>query len=220
MTRMMIVSVLTVLIGASSAAAQTPPATRPPATQTPPRPAPQAPAPAPTAPTTRTPVTTTPTPPAAPVPFPADAKIGFVNMQLIVAQSQLGKSGQDRMKELNDKKSTELTGLNKQIQTLQQEVQTGANVLSAAVLGQKNTELDKLTREVQFRQEQAQVDIQNLNDQLLDEFSQKVLPIVEQIRAEKNLWVVFALGDGTGVAAVHAGLDLSSEVVKRLDATK
>ncbi|MEO7190659.1 MAG: OmpH family outer membrane protein [Vicinamibacterales bacterium] len=217
---MMIVSVLTVLIGASSAAAQTPPATRPPATQTPPRPAPQAPAPAPTAPTTRTPATTTPTPPAAPVPFPADAKIGFVNMQLIVAQSQLGKSGQDRMKELNDKKSTELTGLNKQIQTLQQEVQTGANVLSAAVLGQKNTELDKLTREVQFRQEQAQVDIQNLNDQLLDEFSQKVLPIVEQIRAEKNLWVVFALGDGTGVAAVHAGLDLSSEVVKRLDATK
>jgi hypothetical protein len=69
-------------------------------------------------------------------------------------------------------------------------------------------------------QEQAQVDIQNLNDQLLDEFTQKVLPIVEQIRQERSLWVVFALGDGTGVAAVHAGLDLSPEVIKRLDAGK
>jgi outer membrane protein len=207
-------SFVTVLLAAGPAAAQAPqtrPATPPPAPQTTPaRPA------TPPAQTTTAPK---PAAPAAPVPFPADAHIAFVNMQEIVSQSRLGKSGQDKMKDLNDKKSTEITAKNKQIQGLQQEVQSGASVLSAAVLAQKNTEIDRLTREVQFMQEQAQVDIQNLNDQLLEEFSQKVLPIVEQLRVERNLWVIFALGDGSGVAAVHPGLNLSAEVVKRLDAT-
>lgn len=159
-------------------------------------------------------------PAPAPVPFPADGKIGFVNMQAIVSQSRLGQVGQEQMKSLSDKRSVEITAKNKQVQTLQQEVQSGQSVLAAAVLAQKNAEIDKLSREIQFMQEQAQVDIQALNDQLLGEFSTKVLPIIEQIRAERGLWVVFTLGDGSGVAAVHAGLDLSAEVIRRLDAVK
>ncbi len=162
-----------------------------------------------------------PVPPPAPVaaPFPADAKIAFINMQLIVGQSKLGKAGQDKMKELNDRKSGELATQNKQVQTLQQEIAAGQAVLSATVLAQKNAELDRLTRETQFKQEQAQADVQALNDQLLEEFQAKVLPIIEQVRAEKNLWVIFSTGDA-GVAAMHAGLDLSQEVIKRLDASK
>jgi outer membrane protein len=210
MTRVMMTTVLSALIAVGTAAAQTP-QTRP---TTPVRPAAPPAAPAPAAPA---PVAAAP---AVPVPFPADAKIGFVNMQTIVSQSKLGKSGQDRMKELNDRKSAELATQNKQVQSLQAEIQAGQAVLSANVLAQKNAELDRLTRETQFKQEQAQADVQALNDQLLDEFSAKVLPIVEQLRAEKGLWVVFALGDGTGVAAVHQGLDLSAEVIKRLDAVK
>jgi outer membrane protein len=207
MTRVMTATVFSALFVVGTAAAampQTQPAGAAARPATPPAaPAPQTAAPAP-----------------APVAFPADAKIGFVNMQSIVSQSRLGRTGQEQMKALNDKKGIELAAKNKQVQTLQQEVQAGASVLAPAILAQKNAEIDKLTREAQFMQEQAQVDIQALNDQLLDEFSTKVLPIVEQIRAEKGLWVVFALGDGTGVAAVHAGLDLSAEVVKRLDAAK
>jgi outer membrane protein len=186
------------------AAAQTPPATpaRPPA----------APAPA-----------TTPAPPAAapaPVPFPADAKIAFLDMQSVVNNSKLGKAGQEQLKALSDKKGAEISGQNTKLKTLQTEVQTGASVLSAAVLAQKNGEIDRLTREIQFAQEQAQADVQALSDQLLQEFGNKVLPIVEQIRNERGLWVVFTLGDGTGVAAVHPGLDVSAEVVRRLDASK
>lgn len=192
--------------GTSAAAApQTPatPAARPPAAPAPAAPAPQAAAPA-----------------AAPVPFPADAKIAFLDMQSVVNNSKLGKAGQEQLKQLNDKKSSEISAKNTQLKTLQTEVSTGASVLSAGVLAQKNSEIDKLSREIQFMQEQAQADIQALSDQLLQEFGNKVLPIVEQIRNEKGLWVVFTLGDGTGVAAVHAGLDLSAEVVRRLDASK
>lgn len=209
MTRVMIATVLSLGLAVSAVSAQTPQTPRPAA------PAPQAPA-AP-APAAQTPAVPPPAPVAAP--FPADAKIAFINMQLIVGQSRLGKSGQDKMKELNDRKSGELAAQNKQVQTLQQEIAAGQAVLSATVLAQKNAELDRLTRETQFKQEQAQADVQALNDQLLEEFQAKVLPIIEQVRAEKNLWVIFSTGDA-GVAAMHAGLDLSQEVIKRLDASK
>lgn len=141
-------------------------------------------------------------------------------MQGVVNNSKLGKAGQEQVKQLSDKKGAEIQTKNKQLQTLQQEVQTGAAVLSAAVISQKNSEIDKLTRELQFMNEQAQADVQALTDQLLQEFGGKVLPIVEQIRSERGLWVVFSLGDGTGVAAVHPGLDVTPEVVRRLDAAK
>lgn len=201
-------SALCVAGTAAAAAPQTPPAA--------PRPA----APAPASPAPASPPPQAAAPAAAPVPFPADAKIGFIEMQTVVNNSKLGKAGQEQMKQLNDKKGLELQGKNKQLQTLQTEVQSGTGVLSAAVLAQKNSEIDKLTRELQFLQEQAQADIQALQQQLLEEFGNKVLPLVEQLRVERGLWVIFTLGDGTGVAAVHPGLDLSAEVVKRLDASK
>lgn len=213
MMRVLTATVLSALVSVGTAAAAAPQTT----------PAAGAAAPRPAVPAAQAPRPAAPPAPAlvpAPVAFPADAKIGFIDMQAVVSQSNLGKAGQEKMKVLTDKKTAELQAKTKQVQTLQQEVQAGAAVLSATVLTQKNREIERLSSEVQFLQEQAQVDVDALQKELLDEFTAKVLPIVEQVRGERNLWVVFALGDGTGVAAVHAGLDLSAEVVKRLDAAK
>lgn len=199
MTRVTTATVLSVFFVVGTAAAQTPPAPKP----TPPPAA----APAPAAPA-----------PAA-VAFPADAKIGLVNVQGVLSGSTLGRAGQDKLKALTDKKGTELGAKNKEIQTLQQEIESGQSVLAATVLAQKNADLDRRRRELQFLQEQAQVDYDALQSQLLEEFSQRVLPIVEQIRAERNLWAIFSGGEGSLVAA-HPGLDLTAEVVRRLDAAK
>jgi Skp family chaperone for outer membrane proteins len=103
------------------------------------------------------------------------------------------------------------------VQTAQAEIDAGAAVLSAGALAQRKAELDRLTRETQFKQEQAQADVQALNDTLMEEFQQKVQPIIEQVRSEKNLWVIFSTVDA-GVAAMNPALDLSQEVIKRLDA--
>ena len=65
----------------------------------------------------------------------------------------------------------------------------------------------------------AQVQIEPAQPgQLLQGFQEQVLPIVEEMRNEKGLWIVFALGENSNIAAAHAGLDLSAELVKRLDA--
>jgi outer membrane protein len=217
MRRTTIISAVITLLAAAPAFAQTtPPPTRPPAQQqTAPPPATQQ--------TTPPPAGQQTTPPAAkpatpqPVPFPPDSKIGFIDIQTIVSQSKLGKSGTARMKVLTDKQAADMSTKSKAIQALQQQVQQQAAVLSPQALQQKQADLDKMQREAQFAQQDWQAQIDNLNKQLLDDFQQKALPVVEDIRKEMGLWAIFNIPD-SGVAAVHPGLDLSAEVVKRLDA--
>lgn len=227
MKRMMLGTILGALLAATTVAAKSEPVqtsnTRRPvlATTTVSMQAGAPAAPRPAAPTPAAPAAQAAAPkPPAPVPFPADAKIGFVNMQYVVAESKLGKSGQERIQALAAKQNLDRVSKNTEIQRLQQEIQAGASVLSAAVLTQKNQEVDRLTREAQFQEQQRQVDLNALNQQLLEDFEQKVLPIVEQVRQEKSLWIILSAGDGSGIAAVHPGLDLSVEIVKRLDVAK
>ncbi|HXT70845.1 MAG TPA: OmpH family outer membrane protein [Vicinamibacterales bacterium] len=190
---------------AGSAMAQTapPPTTPPPATN----------------PAGQKPATPAPTPTPTPVPFPAEAKVAFIDLQAVVQQSKLGKKGRDAMQVLNDKLSADLAAKNKEIQALQDRMKTQQGVVSEAVFNNMAKELDKLQREAQFKQQDAQVQIDQLNQELLATFQQQVLPIVEKLREERGLWIIFALGDNSNIAAAHAGLDLSAEIVKRLDAT-
>ena len=125
------------------------------------------------------------------------------------------------MKALNDKLSAELAAKNKEIQALQDKMKTQQNVVSEAVLQQHGARTSSgCTREAQFMQQDAQVQIDQLNAGAAGRTSrQKVLPLVEELRKEKGLWIIFALGENSNIAAAHAGLDLSAEIVKRLDAT-
>ena len=203
MMRMMIGLVLGALMFSGTAGAQAP-------TQKPTVPA----APAPQAPATAKP--TPPPAPPAPVPFPADAKVGFVDMQYVISESKLGKMGMEKIQALSAKQNSERTQRTTEIQKLQQELQAGSSVLTPAVINEKTVELEKKTREAQFVAQSQQADLESLNKQLLSDFETKVLPIVEQVRAERGLWLIFTAD--TPIAAGHPGLNLSLDVIKRLDA--
>jgi Skp family chaperone for outer membrane proteins len=177
-----------------------------------------------------TPAPATQTPPAQPapaqqLPFPAGAKIGFVNMQIVVQESKLGKAGREKMTALQTQNQTKLAPLSKQIQDKQQEINTKQGVVSDAALQSLRRDLERIQLEAQTAQQKAQADEQNLNEDLLRDFSEKAAPILEAIRTEKELWVIFGVQDDGGqgggqliVASANGGLDLSLEVVKRMDA--
>ena len=205
MTRIRLAFTVTVLAFAASAFAQTPPV------QTPPKP--------PTSTTPQNPPPLVPPKPAVQLPFPPDAKIAFVSMQTVVSESQLGKAGQKTMQDLQNKKAAEMADKAKKIDALKNEIQSQQSVLSPTALQAKTTELDKLQREAQFAQQDAQAEVDNLNQQLLNNFQEKVLPILDAIRNEKNLWVIFSVQE-SGAAVWNPAIDMSMEVVKRLDAIK
>ena len=208
MRRMLTVLAIGVVLASGALAAQTP-AARPQAPTTPP-------AAPPAAPPATTPAATQP--PAAPQPFPAEAKIGFIDPQAVLEGCVAGKAGIAQMNKLVETKQAELQAKNKEIQALSQEIQANASVWNAVVASSKQSELTKKQNELQFMQTQAQSERDAMEQRMLQEFQDRVIPIIEKLRAEKALWAI--LTPGAQAAAVDPRLDLSAEVVKRLDAAK
>lgn len=191
------VMALAAVLIAGAAFAQTPPPTQAPP---PAAPAPQAAAPA--------------TPPPA---FPADAKIGFVDLQTVVGQSALGRAGSSQLEALSKKLESELSAIQTKLKEAQTKQQTQSQLLSEVVAAQLAKDIDRLTRELNFKQQEAQSELETMQADLLQDFQRKVLPILETLAKEKNLHAVFNVAD-TGAVYVFPGLNLSPELVKRVDA--
>jgi Skp family chaperone for outer membrane proteins len=117
-----------------------------------------------------------PTPTAPKEPFPPDAKVAFVDLQVVVQQSKLGQAGHDQMTQLNDKLSSTLATKNKEIQALQDKIKAQQNLVQDAILQGWGRDLDKMTRDAQYLQQDGQVQINQLNEQLLQNFQLKVMP--------------------------------------------
>ena len=177
----------------------------------------QAPA-SPAAPAGKPPAAQTPAPqaPKPPVPFPQDSKIAFVDMNAIAADSAAGKDASRQLKTLNDKKVAEINEKNKQLQAAQQKLNTGGSVLNDAAREQLQKDIERMQRDIQFSQQNAQAEINELQQDLQNDFGKKVVPIIQAIAEQKGLYAVFTSESGT--AYVHPGLDITPEVVKRLDA--
>lgn len=164
--------------------------------------------------------TPTPTPTPTPVPFPADAKVAYIEIGRILQDSNLGKAGMQEIKTLDEKLSGPLADKNKQIKALQDKITAQQNVANDAALNQMGRELAKLQQEAQFMLQDREAQLGEKNQELLQNFRDKVLPVVEKVREERGLWIIFALGEASNIAAAHAGLDLTGDIIKRLDSGK
>jgi outer membrane protein len=176
-------------------------------------------APKPAMPAPAQPPAATPPPAQPPAPFPAGAKVAFINPQRIFQESADGKSALTRVQALTQKKQTENTGRQKALQDNQQKLQSSGSVMSDAARDQLTKEIEKQQLELQRFQQDAQAEITELQNEVQNEFARKVQPLIDQMAKEKGLHMVFNAGDA-GFAWVDAGLDLSSEIIKKLDAAK
>jgi outer membrane protein len=195
-----------VLALCGAAAAQTPPTQTPPKPQTPP--ATQPPAAAQPAPKPATP----------PAPFPQDSKIAFVDIQAIASNSAAGKDATTKLQALIGKKQAETAEKTKQLQAAQSKLQQGGAVLNDTARASLEKEVDRLQREIQFANTNAQAEVNDLQNDLQGDFQKKLAPIIEEVAKEKGLYAVFTAE--AGVAYVHPGLNITDEVIKRLDTKK
>ena len=199
------VAVLTgcVLAAGAASAQQTPPPvqqTPPPAQQTPPA------APAAAAPQ------------AAPAPapkFPEGAKYAFINIQRIASESAEGKASSSRIEGLRSKKAAELAEKNKTVEGLQAKQRSA--VMSEAAAAQVQKDIDKTQVEIQRMTQDAQAELQELQNELQLDFQRKVGPVIEAVAREKGLHLLFSQSD-SGLVWADTGLDMTAEVIRRLDA--
>lgn len=190
--------------------------------QTAPKPAaPAAPKPAaPAAPAAPKPAAAAPAPAAAPVvPFPDGAKVAFIDIQRIIAESKEGQSASNKVKALNDRKVAELNDKNKALQADQQKLQSGAGVLSDSAREDLQRKIERQNTDIERATQDAQKELQDLQQQLQLDFQRKLNPILAEVAQERGLHLVFSAADA-GLAWAHAGLDITADVIKKFDTKK
>jgi outer membrane protein len=200
---MFVIAALSVVLAAGPVWAQAappagaqPPATTPPAGQ----------AQAPAAPAAK-----------APEPFPEGAKIAYVDLQYIASMSADGKAATAKIQEFAKKKQAELEGKQKALDAARNKLLQGGTVLSDSARGQMEKDIDKMGRELQFAQQEAQSEQTQLTQDLQNEFQMRLNPVIDVIAREKGLHMVISAAD-SGAVWAHPGLNISPEVMKRLDA--
>ena len=183
--------------------------------------APAKPAATPVKPTAPPAPQTTPAPAPAvmtpPAPFPAGAKIAFFNPQAVFQASADGRASVARVNALIQKKQTENADKAKLLQGNQQKLQTSGSVMNETARVQLEKEIEKQTKDAERFQQDAQAEINELQTEVQNEFVKKLSPIVEQLATEKSLHLVFNASE-SGIAWATPGLDLTGEVIKKLDA--
>jgi outer membrane protein len=207
MKALIVVVALSMMLAAAPVFAQAPAGAQAPAK---PAPAPAAPAPTPQQ---------APAQPPAPKPFPQGAKVAYVVLQRIANESADGRVATTRIQALQQKKAAELNEKNKQLQTMQQKLEKEGSVMSASVAGELQKSIEKLNVEVQRFTQDAQAEVQELQQQLQAEFQQRLEPVLAQVATDMGLQFVFN-GPDAGLVWADSALDISAEVIKKLDSAK
>jgi outer membrane protein len=175
--------------------------------------------PKPAPPVTQPPATPPAQPAQPPAPFPVGAKTAFINPQRIFQESVEGKAAVTRINTLIQKKQTEGQDRQKALQANQQKLQTSGAVMNEQARSQLEKEIEKQQVDGQRFQQDAQAEIQELQNEVQQEFIKKVSPLIEAVAKEKGLQMVFDLSNA-GLAWWDPGLDLTSDVIKKLDGAK
>lgn len=206
------VALAAMTLGGAPVLAQQPPAQPPPAQPRPAAPAQPA-APAPAQPAAPAPA------PRPPEPFPVGAKVAYIQPQLIFQQSADGKAALTRVNALVQKKQKEGEDKAKALQGNQQKLQSGGSVMNEAARTQLEREIDRQQKEIERFQQDAQAEINELQQEVQNDFLKKVNPLLIEVAKEKGIELLLN-ADAQFIAWANTGLDLSADVIKKLDAQK
>jgi outer membrane protein len=155
--------------------------------------------------------------PAPPKPFPQGAKFAFINIQRVAAESTEGKASTAKVQALNQQKVGQLNELNKKLQADQSKLQQQTSVISDAARGQLERDIDRQQKEIQRFTQDAQEDVQQLQQDLQNAFQARLLPVIQQVVAERGLEMLFSQND-SGIVWADPALDITADVIKRFDA--
>lgn len=160
-----------------------------------------------------------PTPPAPPaaVPFPDGAKVAYIVPERIVVESELGKSLTARVNSLRSERLAELTAKNKELEAARQKL-AGGIVLSEAARATTEKAAERLQIELQRAQQDAEAAVQELQQQINGELERAVTPVLQQVALDKGILLLFR-SDSGAIAWAAPAIDLTGEVVKRLNAS-
>jgi Skp family chaperone for outer membrane proteins len=147
-------------------------------------------------------------------------RIGALRMSYVAQNSKTAKAAIAQVQEFGRKKSIEVESKAAELEKQQTALQQQSASMSPRAVADLQRSFDKSRLEFERLQQDAQAEVEAMRTKFDAEFRIKLAPIVDAISKEKGLHFVFGIEQATMVAWWSPAVDISDEVVRRLDASK
>ncbi|HKF52008.1 MAG TPA: OmpH family outer membrane protein [Candidatus Acidoferrales bacterium] len=148
----------------------------------------------------------------------APSKVAVINLQEAVAGTAEGKQASQQIQAQFAPRQNELSGLGKQIQDIQQRLQTGANTLSDEEKARLQRQGTELQRRGQREEQDFQQDEQDASQDAINHIGQKLMPIVTKYAQQNGYGVVIdTSSQNTPVIYSATQIDITKAIVKLYD---
>lgn len=144
-------------------------------------------------------------------------RVGCVNLSYVAQHSQIGKAGMARIEAAAAKKSVDLDARAAEVRK-EQAALNSIGLSERARVDLQRT-FDKARVELERLQEDARSEVNAMQEAFRAEFEKAVAPVIEEVSKERNLQFVFGL-EQAAIVWFNPAVDISEDVVKRLDARK
>ncbi|WP_133510831.1 OmpH family outer membrane protein [Candidatus Thiosymbion oneisti] len=154
-----------------------------------------------------------------PVQAAKPGKIGYVNMQEVIDKSKLGRQAQETLKKKFGDRQQELAKEQQSIQQLQQTFDKDKALMSKKELDKKTAEIRERKKKFQQKVAQLQKEVAQEENKLANRILEPTPAIIAAVAKNKQVSAVFERRQ-SGLLYIDDGLDLTAEVIKRLNAKK
>jgi Skp family chaperone for outer membrane proteins len=147
-------------------------------------------------------------------------RIGALRLSYVAQNSKTTRAALAQVEDFGRKKTIEIESKAAELQKQQVELQKQSAAMSPRAVADLQRAFDKSRLEFDRIQQDAQAEIEAMQSKFESDFRVKLAPIVDAISKEKGLHFVFGIEQAPMVAWWSPAVDISEEVVKRLDAPK
>jgi len=145
--------------------------------------------------------------------------IGYVDMQQVIEKSKLGQQAQRTLRKKFKGKQQELANEQQSIRQLQETLDKDKVLMSKEELNKKTAAIRKRRKTFQQQVAKFQKELAQEETRLANRVLEPAPAIIAAVARDKRLSAAFERQQ-SGLLYIDKGLDLTAEVVKRLDAKK
>lgn len=155
------------------------------------------------------------------LPLAADAqgtpKIGYINSQQVIEEAPGAQEVRQELEQDLSQYRAEVQQMGEELQQMMQQFEQQRMTLSEEARQSRQEEIAQQQQEYQQRIQQLEQQAVQRQQELVQPIMDRINAVIDEIRREGDYTIIFDLA-GQSILAADPGLDLTSEVIRRLRA--
>jgi len=153
---------------------------------------------------------------AAPAAAPSSLKIGYIDVQRVLARSAAGVAAREQLEKERAGIQKEMDGRRQELEKLRDEIEKKGPLMTADARRDKQEQFDRKRRDAARAADDYQKELEKREAALLQKVLQEMGGVIERVGKEKNYFMIVEKRNA-GVLYATADADLTDEVIRAYD---